>query len=85
MCRPSGQAARPLPQLPKPVLLLLPATALACHPACPPARPPAGEEGLLEQLATIAHSGLSPADHLLALYEGRWGEDVGPVFEELHY
>jgi glutamate--cysteine ligase len=54
-------------------------------PPCPPARPPAGEEALLEQLATIAHSGLSPADHLLALYEGRWGEDVGPVFEELHY
>jgi glutamate--cysteine ligase len=45
----------------------------------------AGEEALLEQLATIVHSGLSPADHLLALYEGRWGEDVGPVFEELHY
>ena len=60
------------------------ASLLLAH-ACAGAWLHTGEEALLEQLATIAHSGLSPADHLLALYEGRWGEDVGPVFEELHY
>ncbi len=44
-----------------------------------------GEEVLLDQLATIAATGLCPADHLLALYQGSWDGDVGRAFEELHY
>jgi len=39
----------------------------------------------LNQLAEIAESGQSAADHLLSLYEGRWNGSVDPVFSEFAY
>ncbi|RJS92724.1 glutamate--cysteine ligase [Salinisphaera sp. Q1T1-3] len=39
----------------------------------------------LEQLAEIAATGVTPAEHLLSLYHGRWNESVDPVFSEFAY
>ena len=38
-----------------------------------------------EPLFQTAHSGMTPADELLAAYEGRWGGSVDPVFQEYVY
>lgn len=39
----------------------------------------------IEQLAEIAESGITPAERLLSLYEGRWHQSVDPVFSEYAY
>ncbi|ROO32460.1 glutamate--cysteine ligase [Salinisphaera orenii] len=39
----------------------------------------------LEGLAEIAETGVTPAEHLLALYHGRWNQSVDPVFTEFAY
>lgn len=39
----------------------------------------------LDTLQSIAESGQSPADELLAKYEGAWGGSVDPVFKEYAY
>ncbi len=39
----------------------------------------------LDQLAEIAETGITPAEHLLSLYEGRWNQSVDPVFHEFAY
>lgn len=33
----------------------------------------------------MPHAGITPAEKLLALYHGKWGQSVDPVFEELLY
>ncbi|MBL4690445.1 MAG: glutamate--cysteine ligase [Rhodospirillales bacterium] len=43
------------------------------------------ETHFLKPLFQTAHSGLTPADELLAAYEGRWQGDVAPVFQEYAY
>ena len=48
---------------------------------------PSGEnEGhFLDSLRETVASGQTPAEELLALYHGKWGRKVEPVFEELAY
>jgi glutamate--cysteine ligase len=43
------------------------------------------ETGYLETLFATVHTGLTPADNKLALYHGRWGGSVDPVFVEAAY
>ncbi|WP_423823792.1 glutamate--cysteine ligase [Salinisphaera sp. SPP-AMP-43] len=43
------------------------------------------ESMFLDQLAEIAESGVTPAEHLLKRYYGPWQESVDPVFEEFAY
>ena len=43
------------------------------------------ETGFLDPLLEIAQSGVTPADEILALYDGAWNGDVTPVFEKLAY
>lgn len=43
------------------------------------------ESGFLSELDEIAESGLTPADRLLELYHGEWGQRVEPAFETLAY
>ena len=43
------------------------------------------ESGFLSELDEIAQSGLTPADRLLELYHGEWGNRVEPAFETLAY
>ena len=43
------------------------------------------ETHFLNPLFQIAHSGLTPAEEMLAAYEGRWGQSVDPVFQEYAY
>jgi len=43
------------------------------------------ETHFLKPLFQIAHSGITPAEELLAAYEGRWGQSVDPVFQEYAY
>lgn len=44
------------------------------------------DEGhFLKQLHTIAEGGMSPADHLLSLYDSSWGRSVDPLFKEFMY
>jgi glutamate--cysteine ligase len=43
------------------------------------------ETGYLETLQEIAETGLTPAEHKLALYQGEWDESVDPVFELYAY
>jgi glutamate--cysteine ligase len=45
----------------------------------------ADETGFLDPLFEIAQSGVTPADEILALYDGAWNGDVTPVFEKLSY
>ena len=45
----------------------------------------ADESGFLDPLFEIAQSGVTPADEILALYDGAWNGDVTPVFEKLSY
>ncbi len=43
------------------------------------------ESMFLSQLAEIAETGRTPAEELLDLYHGRWGQSVDPVFAEFAY
>lgn len=43
------------------------------------------ETGFLAPLQETAESGLTPAEHKLALYHGRWDGSVDPVFAECAY
>ena len=43
------------------------------------------EAHFLKPLFQIAHSGLTPAEELLAAYEERWDHSVDPVFKEYSY
>jgi len=43
------------------------------------------ETGFLETLFANVQAGLTPADKKLALYHGRWGGSVDPVFTEAAY
>lgn len=43
------------------------------------------ESGFLNALFDICDAGVTPAERKLALYEGRWGRSVDPIFEECAY
>ncbi|MEE2760258.1 MAG: glutamate--cysteine ligase [Pseudomonadota bacterium] len=43
------------------------------------------ETGFLDPLLEIAETGITPADEILALYDGEWNKDVTLVFEKLAY
>ncbi len=43
------------------------------------------ESHFLDDLAEIAESGVTPAEHLLAAYEGRWQRSLAPLFHEHCY
>nr|GEX01445.1 glutamate--cysteine ligase, chloroplastic [Tanacetum cinerariifolium] len=43
------------------------------------------ETGFLNEVAEVVRTGLTPAEKLLDLYHGKWGQNVDPVFEELLY
>lgn len=43
------------------------------------------EIGFLNEVAEVVRTGVTPAERLLELYHGKWGENVDPVFEELLY
>ncbi|NQV55320.1 MAG: glutamate--cysteine ligase [Rhodospirillales bacterium] len=43
------------------------------------------ETSFLNPLLEIARSGITPAEEILALYDGEWGGDIAPVFEKLAY
>ncbi|KVH95379.1 hypothetical protein Ccrd_002519 [Cynara cardunculus var. scolymus] len=43
------------------------------------------ETGFLNEVADVVRTGLTPAEKLLDLYHGKWGQNVDPVFEELLY
>jgi glutamate--cysteine ligase len=43
------------------------------------------ETGFLHVLEQIAETGETPAEHKLALYEGRWHGDLKPLFDEFAY
>jgi len=43
------------------------------------------ETGFLHVLEQIAETGQTPAEHKLALYEGRWQGDLKPLFKEFAY
>ncbi|PON62867.1 Glutamate--cysteine ligase [Parasponia andersonii] len=43
------------------------------------------ESGFLNEVAEVVRTGITPAEKLLDLYHGKWGQTVDPVFEELLY
>ncbi|XP_020539645.1 glutamate--cysteine ligase, chloroplastic [Jatropha curcas] len=43
------------------------------------------EVGFLNEVAEVVRTGVTPAEKLLELYNGKWGQSVDPVFEELLY
>ncbi|KAK4400815.1 Glutamate--cysteine ligase, chloroplastic [Sesamum angolense] len=43
------------------------------------------ETGFLNEATEVVNSGVTPAEKLLELYYGKWGQSVDPVFEELLY
>ncbi|XP_021291113.1 glutamate--cysteine ligase, chloroplastic [Herrania umbratica] len=43
------------------------------------------ESGFLNAVADVVRTGVTPAEQLLELYHGKWGQSVDPVFEELLY
>ncbi|MBN9481188.1 MAG: glutamate--cysteine ligase [Bordetella sp.] len=43
------------------------------------------ERGYITELEDIADSGVTPADRLLALYEGEWGGDISRVYRDFAY
>uniref|UniRef100_A0A0C9S817 glutamate--cysteine ligase n=2 Tax=Wollemia nobilis TaxID=56998 RepID=A0A0C9S817_9CONI len=43
------------------------------------------ESGFLNEVAEVVRTGVTPAERLLDLYQGKWGNSVDPVFEELLY
>lgn len=40
---------------------------------------------LVSMIDNILVAGVTPAERLLELYNGKWGQSVDPVFEELLY
>ncbi|CAN6567151.1 unnamed protein product [Malus baccata var. baccata] len=43
------------------------------------------ESGFLDGVVEVARTGVAPAEKLLQLYYGEWGQNIDPVFEELRY
>ncbi|KAG2245144.1 hypothetical protein Bca4012_015027 [Brassica carinata] len=43
------------------------------------------ETGFLDAVAEIAITGVTPAEKLLKLYNGDWGQSVDPLFHEMQY
>ena len=43
------------------------------------------ESGFLNEVAKVVRTGVTPAEKLLELYNGKWEQFVDPVFEELLY
>lgn len=43
------------------------------------------EAGFLNEVAEVVRTGVTPAEKLLEMYHGKWGQNVDPVFEELLY
>ncbi|MCL7026452.1 hypothetical protein MKW94_017410 [Papaver nudicaule] len=43
------------------------------------------EAGFLNALTEVVNTGVTPAEKLLELYHGKWGQSVDPIFEELLY
>lgn len=43
------------------------------------------EIGFLNEVAEVVRTGVTPAERLLEMYHGKWGQNVDPVFEELLY
>ncbi|KAL0312598.1 UNVERIFIED_CONTAM: Glutamate--cysteine ligase, chloroplastic [Sesamum radiatum] len=43
------------------------------------------ETGFLNEVMEVVNTGVTPAEKLLALYHGKWGQHIDPVFEELLY
>ncbi|KAA8522403.1 hypothetical protein F0562_013236 [Nyssa sinensis] len=43
------------------------------------------ETGFLNEVAEVVRTGVTPAEKLLEMYHGKWGQCVDPVFEELLY
>ncbi|CAK7335539.1 unnamed protein product [Dovyalis caffra] len=43
------------------------------------------EVGFLNAVAEVVSTGVTPAEKLLELYHGKWGQSIDPVFEELLY
>ncbi|KAJ4977304.1 hypothetical protein NE237_002410 [Protea cynaroides] len=43
------------------------------------------ETGFLNEVTEVVRTGITPAEKLLELYHGKWGQWVDPVFEELLY
>ncbi|KAL0447967.1 UNVERIFIED_CONTAM: Glutamate--cysteine ligase, chloroplastic [Sesamum latifolium] len=43
------------------------------------------ETGFLNEVTEVVNTGVTPAEKLLELYYGKWGQSVDPVFEELLY
>jgi len=44
-----------------------------------------GEESLLDRIADIVTSGVTPAERLLELYHGEWNEDLEPLYSKYTY
>ena len=43
------------------------------------------ESGFLNEVAKVVRTGVTLAEKLLELYNGKWEQSVDPVFEELLY
>ncbi|XP_023532656.1 glutamate--cysteine ligase, chloroplastic-like isoform X1 [Cucurbita pepo subsp. pepo] len=43
------------------------------------------ESGFLNEVTEVARTGVTLAEKMLGLYNGKWGQNVDPVFEELLY
>ncbi|RXH77002.1 hypothetical protein DVH24_019890 [Malus domestica] len=43
------------------------------------------ETGFLNEVVELVRAGVTPAEKLLELYNGKWGQQIDPVFEELLY
>ncbi|XP_040990274.1 glutamate--cysteine ligase, chloroplastic [Juglans microcarpa x Juglans regia] len=43
------------------------------------------ESGFLKEVTEVVSTGVTPAEKLLELFHGKWGQSVDPVFEELLY
>ena len=43
------------------------------------------ESGFLNEVAEVVRTGVTPAEKVLELYNGKWEQFVDPVFEELLY
>lgn len=44
-----------------------------------------GESMYLNELVEDVITGVTPAEKLAQMYNEKWGKNVDPVFEELHY
>ncbi|KAI8535928.1 hypothetical protein RHMOL_Rhmol10G0213800 [Rhododendron molle] len=43
------------------------------------------ESRFLNEVVEVVRTGVTPAEKLLEMYHGKWGQSVDPVFEELLY